>query len=934
MSSQLEEYQEDTTSSHKLRPTRSILKQTLSQNISSQFNDPQTSQPQPEAPTSTVVDEDLTSTSQLLNRSHRRVSFAPDVTLHSFDFVVSSTQNAPPTNIPRKEPKKGQQATQPVQHDISQRVEEGQEEDSTSMELTGPINLNKNTHLINQPLEPIQDEPEDMSIDLLPREERMSPISLSFDKYEIGNGKTDGTMELTGSFKQIDEKDSNTMDFTKISFYPDDANTSKSQDMDLTGVQNYSNNTRSSLPLTIERPQEEDETMDLTQIKSHEVFRPPKDQAAEMELTQTHNVTKNNNIRSSEESDDDNELDLTEINIKRTPRTGSDETQMELTQIHKPLAVPNKISTTNPIANNQVADENEMELTGIQFHQIDLSLHQKHSKNNDSNVDGEDHELSMEFTNILRQSIENSNTNVKRLRIDTDNEEMTRQNKIPHTDDPKLSDPERMSPIKLAEIYNEGTFLPERDNYSLTKFLTDINSNFLKEIEDLSISPGPIYIGCKASTSTDIGKKLHLLTSLYCDIPWFQMITFMSNELTTMNEKSELVFNNLQKQISTGVTPPLLLKQYYSASDVEQKNITDQLNIVKLYASLEAKKTWYKWQLSNLENVKVILKDNLSLLRERQELLEGKLIEQQKLNNDIKLLKESIKNEIAALKNNINTNMKELSLENKIKLAKLKRMVELSKGNVIDLPILIRQKQQVDNEISKLRQIVSNLQNKDQDVDISLLEQNKASCNIVRRKLRILENITGIHFIKITNDQITFKVSALNFPLEIHLNESCGSFFSRTLERIRDPFVKLIFANHFSTNYNTQVPTYEVLHVLFLRIRSLLPVIREFNLLRRIFIIHIRRIKERNTEHLIELKCQNFTTRQSVLYQIPVIDFKNFLDDSTNGLTVRASVTPAKQDLGIEQLQTLFTTKTRHIIPLLNDQHVTVTGGLLATLPS
>lgn len=935
MSDQVYSSQVDATSTQKTEsfvPKRSILKSSLSQNIDAQPDASLSLVQTQSQQTATVADEELTSNSQVLDRLNRRVSFAPDVTLHSFDFVVSSTQNAPSKLI------NANPVNQPLPNSLDKK-----EDDSGSMELTGPIQMTpvrpNNTILSGQ----IHEEYEEMTPDPIQREEKMSPIPLTVNMDDF-DSRNDSAMELTGTFNQNNDKSENTIQFTKIPFTADDNNVvTSNQDMDLTEIRNDNHNVKGTIPLT---KNQEDNDMDFTEVK----ITLPKERTSKKNLLPLNNkygsATENhNNYEENEE-----EMEFTQI--KKQPNkmfVNDEETGMDFTKIHN-----NTVSTKDDISNhmnrhsidykpteetgmdftqinkiptvNEESDyENEMDLTNIQQSVQTSATGKSHSNNEDD---------SMEFTNVISQPISsNEKPDSKRTRVIYDKAELQSNVKIPRTRTTTISEAERMSPIKLDELNDHPIFQGSK-TYSLGKFLEDIQSDFLQEIEDLKVPLNPISIPFKEQHHlSDANDKLQLLISLYSDIPWLQMVTFMSKELIMMNDKSQHVFDDLQTQIAASHSPPLLFKHYYSVTDIEKEKINEQLYVVKQYSYLEAKKTWYKWQLSNLDNIKIILNENLSILQARKINIDKKLSQQQKLNSEMIALKESIKQDVITFKNSVNINLKEVSLDNKIKLAKLKRYLEVQKANINELPTLKRNRNQLISDARKLKQALISLQGRYQDVDKNLLTKYRSSHLIIKDKLKSLENITGIHFKSFSNNLICFQMPLLSSDLilEFNLNATCGDFMTYTLNSIQDTFTNLLFADHFKKNYNPKTPIREVIAILLTSIRNILPVIRQFKLLQRIFVTHIRQVAGSEHEYLIELKQANFISGHSVIYQIPLLSFKSFMDGSKDNLVVHASIPNGQVEADTNELVIFFTSKTRHIIPPLNKKHVTVIDGTISS---
>lgn len=996
---------DDTNTSIKMgQPKRSILKQpTLSQLMDSQslaenikngnVHNPDDSLKEigSSKMEHSVDDNNTTSRIHTLNKTNRRVSFAPDVTLHSFDFIVSSTQN---NNTNTKTSNTLPPVIKPQLYNQNHQITHNEEDLSTSMELTEPINITKN----NDKIQVVNEDKEDMSINDIGREEKMSPIPLSINSEEMDmNDSTmeltetvkpiqssntqevdynDSAMELTGPIKPISsivkkttdkviDHDQTDMDFTQIRFNQSNNNANDivdNEDMDFTQVR----------PRKI-RPGKDDKKMDFTQTRSPSVH--DNNTNTDIDLTKIkphllinkeagidlpeikvhHDNTQHNNTE---------EMDFTQIRPQLSTRVNTE--NMDLTQVkpHTTSKVEDEMDLTEvklPISTYVIHNDTDMDLTQTKSHPIkkkeditdtamDLSqvkpritenvrTNEKDSTTIDRNEDNNDD--SMELTNVI--STHGLNTtqdeiSSKRKFASTSmgkEEENQRynQNKAQSLQNPVVSDAERMSPIRYEE-FNDNNIVdqapPSVDHISLTKFLNDIQSNFVQETNNLKRDVNPISIQSTLSSNTiDVTKKAQLFTALYSDIPWFQMNTFMCKELITMSNKSQQVFDDLKRQISNSSIPtPLLIQEYYNSSTSKKEEINKNLRVLKSYSYLEARKTWYKWQLSNLDNVKLILNENLDLLKERQKNIHGKITKIKDVDRDTQALKASIKQDILKCKHRLKLNdNNELSLDNKIKLAKMKKYMELQKVNLKELPGLMKTKDELTRKVAEMKENLTQLQESAEHINATMLKRNQITHNKLQNKLVLLQNITSVKFIKVTEDTVTFSIPM--FPplvFSIKLTETCGEFISKTLENLTDPFSKIIFENYFKTNYNPKTLVKEVMTPLIIGIRDLVPVIRQFSLLRTIFITHIRNVSEDGEcVQVIELKQYDWSTETTVRYHIPIMSFKQFIESTSEHiLIIKAFVEIGKQSLSTSELEAMFSIQTRHVIPVLKKDNIKV----------
>lgn len=161
----------------------------------------------------------------------------------------------------------------------------------------------------------------------------------------------------------------------------------------------------------------------------------------------------------------------------------------------------------------------------------------------------------------------------------------------------------------------------------------------------------------------------------------------------------------------------------------------------------------------------------------------------------------------------------------------------------------------------------------------------------------------------------------MKINLEIQLKDNCGTFISNISKFIEDKFVRILLVTHFKNKYDLQQPVVNILDSVLTDIKMLFPVIQEFFFLQKIFVTHLKKHTNKTNKYLIELKQVHFESDLLILYQIPLSEFKSYICGISDHLNIYVS-SQGKNTIDLNELKTLFSIKTQHVIPLLNKKGI------------
>lgn len=765
------------------------------------------------------------------NKANRRVSFAPDVTLHSFDFVPRSITNNNNNNA--QEDTSAMELTQPISKGIEFQKSHGEHENE-SMDMTQVYdNNNRERSDIN----------EDESMDITIRQERLSPIL-----FPLKSTQNSKMMDLTQPVRKSDTK-------------------------------------------TISEPSSDqpyEEPMELTEI----VTIPEIDK-----LIPAENMNKSNRSF-TQFFPESQSMDFTQI--QNHDRNKDVEETMDITSIQNPAI----LSNTN---NSSTGSKSSKEITKIDTLQSGSKILQP------SNI-----------PRIVR----------KRRRLDepivpVSSMEGYTQSKPPHsgTQDQDIENMERMSPVRIEEFneFNQEsseTLQDPKQNISLKTFIADTNIGFLTDLNILKQEIEIVSFPTVSLSQEYFFKIQKLYDSLYNDIPIIQMNVFIIKELMSISSQSTKSFENLDKQIRESSNHPLLLSDYFSSDAKTKERIIEQLQLVKSFSKLNARKSFSEWYLSQLKNLKSVLIENKSLLGEEYQKVKNTSEHIISIHDKVNKIKDLLKKELSILESTQYNTDEEFNLRQKIRVTWLKRELEKYKVSVESLSELQEKEIQINNEISNN---CSKLENLKKDM-MMMTEINNASgiSEIEIEKLfddiQILQNITGINFTKFDGSIISLDViGASRIAIEIDLNKNTSDIISLSSNQSHNPLiVRLIdkFAKDFKVRKGTK--SMETVVQLILKVRDISRIIREYELLDVLFPMEI------NDADIIQVHDCNLVLNDEILYELSITEFIRGASSDVGQVKFTAQILKG-QPIEVPDIIARFSKKTARILPWLNEERIHIT---------
>lgn len=701
---------------------------------------------------------------------NRRVSFAPEVTLHKIDFVPQQRRETigpiPSYSSENSDELDPYESVSEVDRNGKPILSDSSDEEDNER-ITDNTNINENnSHDVN-------DNDSDMELT-----EPVRPLKV--DEMELTDSFTRVKLnELIPNYKSSNENSPSRM---KV-------NTVVEEEMDFT----------ESLPrITVQSVINDDteETMEMTQplskINRDSLSTINENDETDMEITKP--LTKIN-VAPTEQQDqqqqDQSPADqseepmemtqsistVTKDSISNQPTTNSqdsvsaeDQTQsMEMTQPLSNIQVPEpqtqeetqEMEMTQPISKIQIPQSEPMstepEPSAAQ-ETVDTPTGTESSTSKVSEP-AYSREATPQFPDIQIP-----------IPAELRNKRLSEYDEVQPHKIPKLSDAETVS-VPLADVSNGSINLDEDDeelykdykNVTLSQFLYDIGITFYDDLEIDKLERFSLSNEVKDFTFDDYvrGNNNLLVYSLF---------KFMNKELSKNIVDGKKLYTELNDSILDN--NPKLFKEFYSSNQNDKILIKLDFLLIKDLSRLETKKIWYNWRIQLIENLiiqlnekhesliqdEIIIKDTLSKLKTQFDEHMLKLDQLKfKLNKKLEF-KTSYDNYSQADIKNIKQELLELkgAIE-KNKETITKKLNQLSETN--------KETEELDHTISSLQTEIEALETTIQDTKNYELKEIK----ILNFNFKLLQCLSSIKYLQKDSESLYFQYE--DFKIEINVNE-------------------------------------------------------------------------------------------------------------------------------------------------------------------
>lgn len=164
-----------------------------------------------------------------------------------------------------------------------------------------------------------------------------------------------------------------------------------------------------------------------------------------------------------------------------------------------------------------------------------------------------------------------------------------------------------LAPSHDENVTNTEEYIP----VSLKQFLSDLSIEFFDNLninDDLTVSFSEQFDITGIHTFDYLKGKMSL-------IPWLELYMFSCTELQKNMTELKRLFDNLNEEFSEE-NPPLVREYYQSTNIQQQKKMSDHLLFMKTLSDKQAETSWLTWRNQLLEELVSRLDTNLRTLKE------------------------------------------------------------------------------------------------------------------------------------------------------------------------------------------------------------------------------------------------------------------------------------------------------------------------------
>ena len=860
---------------------KSILKQGFSQPISRnmEHTEPIThafSQPQ--------IPDSNNTTSQLNVKMNgkidRRVSFAPDVTLHRFDSISQQKKDTSMNDDSE-------------QMDFTQSMNKNQNDvGEESLDMTQTYNENRNTQG-NEEEEEIGEE----SMEFTMRQEQLTPIMVPIESRTETNEET--IPEINIGEKHVNKR-SETDD--------NEIHQNDEEPMELTGIVSVENTNNSpTMQPDIESVQES-QPMDLTQISKgtdNVVSSQP------MEFTQIQTPKENVKVTESQP------MEFTQVQQHRAYDKFMDSQPMELTQLQNTKDTTRKpessqMDFTQPITNDTIIDRDPVKVNAT-------SVTKEPETSKIPNTVTE--QKIPPPSNIPRIIRKRKRLEEPIMPVTSDSNQPEMKKLDSGRNEPNIEEMEKMSPIRVPE-YND--FSKENENqaldYSLKSFIEEIDVGFLSDLKILKQDVKPVQFPLISQSEESIFKAQRLYDALYNDIPVIQMNTFIIKELLSLGTQSSKSFENLDQHIRASANPPLLLLDYFNSDERTKQNMKEQLQLIEYFSKVTARKSFSEWYLSQLKNLKNVLIENESFLEQEYQRIRSTLTEMETVHNDIINIKKLLITELQSLKNNSNKVPEdEFNLNQRIRLISLKQELEKNKLSIEKYSDLVENEKRINDQIKLNESKLEDIQRKFSSVvgQNGEIIEGTPETDASNPLLSLLQQITGIEIIGYQQTTLRIRIPDIsNDILNVNLNKYATNIITidKSSNKLLPYIINYVVEDSKTDNNTTAI---EIVCKIISKLKDMAKVLKEFEFLDLLFLTKI------SPNNNIQIFDYNLLLTDEIVLEIPIDRFIEAILSPDGQITFTARVTEGPS-IEIPEIIARISAKTQKILPWFNENRVTL----------
>jgi len=323
----------------------------------------------------------------------------------------------------------------------------------------------------------------------------------------------------------------------------------------------------------------------------------------------------------------------------------------------------------------------------------------------------------------------------------------------------------------------------------LKQFLTDLSIEFF---DNLNINDELTLTFNENFDPSEIS-EIDCLLAKTSQVPWLELYIFCCTALQQNMAELKKLFDNLNDEFYEE-NPPLVRDYYQCSSLLQQKKMSDHLLFMKTLSDKEAEKSWLTWRGKILDEQNIRLTLNLETLQKDSSKLASTL-------EEVTKLEKTIDNEFL----DIGGQLEEFSKQNEIIQAsaneevmsvreKLFEALETSSSRAQSLEQLNLQLQKCSENVVIFDSLEKEVQEKRSFIDINGRDP-QSRLGALKKSFAAIQSVSGISLVKLDGQQLTISLSEGLITASVDLSKYDESYstvikVSPKLPRLTQTYVK------------------------------------------------------------------------------------------------------------------------------------------------
>ncbi|SCU84209.1 LAME_0C08658g1_1 [Lachancea meyersii CBS 8951] len=315
-----------------------------------------------------------------------------------------------------------------------------------------------------------------------------------------------------------------------------------------------------------------------------------------------------------------------------------------------------------------------------------------------------------------------------------------------------------------------GSPRDEKDFPSLSVFLDAIGMNVSQKNDDSEQVTKLVFVTLPRESH---GLATENYKALYANMPILEIYAFCCKELLRRIQKSKNLFQELEDQIATSASP-VLFKRYFEANAAQRQSMNKQMELLRSFSRLQAARVWFEWRLGHLKGIKNVLQENLMILKDELDVLSMRIKKVTEVNRKVLEIKQSIIKEVHLLKEGSKFQHTSPAIPDRIKIETLKSELRKELKELEETSEISRKAEALRNDINKIRLMIGQT-HREISMMSAKVKQSTKFANREMPKLRavfeVFQEISGVSLKGFAGSNLSIELRGSQISLKLDVEK-------------------------------------------------------------------------------------------------------------------------------------------------------------------